>query len=49
MRLECAEELGMVPYYASLGYAFESREAGARFSRNDVDITRIIMRKDLQR
>lgn len=47
MRLECAEELGMPPYYASLGYSVESRETGVRFNRNDVDITRIVMRKAL--
>ncbi len=48
MRLECAEELGLCPYYASLGYATESRGT-ARFSRNDVDITRVVMRKELAR
>lgn len=48
MRLECAEELGLCPYYASLGYAIESRGT-ARFSRNDVDITRVVMRKELAR
>lgn len=47
MRLECAEELGMPPYYASLGYEFESREPGKRFNGNPVDITRIVMRKSL--
>jgi GNAT superfamily N-acetyltransferase len=48
MRLECAEELGMPPYYASLGYEIESRTPGVRFNRNAVDITRIVMRKPLR-
>jgi GNAT superfamily N-acetyltransferase len=46
MRLECAEELGLPPYYASLGYAVESREEHAYFKHKG-PITRIVMHKAL--
>jgi predicted N-acetyltransferase YhbS len=53
MRLECARELGMPPYYASLGYEVESTEADVYFTspgpppRRKGPITRVVMRKAL--
>lgn len=46
MRLDCAEELGLPPYYASLGYMIASREEGAYFKHKG-PITRIVMHKAL--
>ncbi len=46
MRLDCAEELGLPPYYASLGYDIESREENAHFKHKG-PITRIVMHKAL--
>ena len=46
MRLDCAEELGLPPYYASLGYDIESREENAYFKHKG-PITRIVMNKAL--
>ena len=53
MRLECAEELGMPPYYASLGCAIESVENDYHFTspgpppKRKGPITRVVMRKAL--
>jgi GNAT superfamily N-acetyltransferase len=54
MRLDCAAELGLPPYYASLGYEIESTEQNQYFTsdgpppRRKGPITRVVMRKDLR-
>jgi GNAT superfamily N-acetyltransferase len=53
MRLECARELGMAPYYASLGYEIETVEPDHLLTgstppyRQKGRITRVVMRKVL--
>jgi GNAT superfamily N-acetyltransferase len=48
MRLECAGELGMPPYYESLGYTVELVEPGAYFKPKKGPFTRIVMKKELR-
>ena len=46
MRLECAKELGLPPYYESLGYHIEREEVGI-FLGSVEPITLTVMKKDL--
>ena len=54
LRLDCAAELGLPPFYASLGYEIETVEPGYYFTnpgppaRRKGPITRVVMRKDLR-
>lgn len=47
MHLECAKELGMVPYYEALGYRIVAEER-ARFAPHKPEILRCDMAKDLR-
>ncbi|HEY8171836.1 MAG TPA: GNAT family N-acetyltransferase [Dehalococcoidia bacterium] len=47
MRLDCAEELGLPPYYESLGYEIESVEPEFYLSPGRGPITRVVLKKEL--
>lgn len=47
MRLDCARELGLAPYYESLGYGVESVEQDAYFGPGKGPITRVVLKKEL--
>ncbi|MDP9238332.1 MAG: GNAT family N-acetyltransferase [Chloroflexota bacterium] len=47
MRLDCAKEVGMPPFYESLGYAVERETAGSYYGDKG-PFTLVIMKKDLR-
>ncbi len=47
MRLECAKELGMPPFYASLGYEVVSETADSYFGAKG-PFTHVVMKRELR-